>query len=516
MKMRIVSAASIAASLFLSMALAGAILTLWSVSRTQFYTDRMNLAHRSYEQHLLLSTHTYQLFKQYGDALLIGDQDEGVGERELIALIDENLAIIRGTIEEEIAMVGEEELEELELLDRLEAKIDKLISDFENDLSTQDPRTAYGELTVFLDQGIDETFRGLMDAALAEEQEEVAETREELAQVLSNTRTASYVFIALAFLISTLLMFAYWKGIRARAMDLMAGVERMRGGDLDNPPSVRGRDELGQLGSLLRKTAKNLKAQKQELLDRNDDLESIVVSRTRELQRLLDEAKAAERNRRRLLSDVSHELRTPLTIIQGESDVALRSASSDTEYREALTRARNAATHTASLVEDLLLIARKEEGKLAFQTERANVAQLVRDVADLFPVPVTLDLKTTDTTLEVDKLRIRQSLLALLNNARQHGGDDITLRLDTHEGLRISVIDNGEGLDDTDKAQVFERFFRGSNTAGKYDSGTGLGLPVVRAIAEGHGGSVAVEDAPGGGTVFSIILPRSQDMKEAS
>ena len=514
MQVRIVSAATAAAALFLALAIGGAVLVLWSVSRTQFYTERMNLAHRSYEQHLLLSSHTYQLFKQFGDALLIGDQDKGAGERALVALIEHDIEIIRATINAEIALVGEEELEELELLDRLEAKIHKVIEEFESDLARRDPSTAWAELTDFLDTSIDQNFRVLMDAALEEELEEVAETREDLARTMAAMRTTSYTFLALALLISALLVGGYLTHVRKRAIDLMEGVKRMRRGDLEHPPRVKGSDELGELGSLLRKTASNLLDQRQELLARNTDLETAVTDRTHELRRLLDEAKIAERNRRRLLSDVSHELRTPLTIIQGESDVALRSATTEKDYREALTRARDAAIHTASLVEDLLLIARKEEGKLSFQMEPTDVAQLVRDVADLFPGHVTLDLRATETNLPVDKLRIRQSVLALLGNAKQHGGNAITLRLDDHDGLRISVIDDGEGLTEADKLQVFDRFFRGSNAASKYDNGTGLGLPVVRAIAQGHNGSVQVEDAPGGGTVFSILLPSQHALKD--
>ncbi len=516
MKMKIVTSVTTAAALFLTLAIAGSLLVLWSASRTQFYSERMNLAHRSYEQHLLLSTHTYQLFKQFGDALLIGDQDFGAGERELITLINEDIDIIRGIINAEIALVGEEELEELEFLNLLEAKIRRIIDEFESDLSDRDPSIAWADLTIFLDTRIDQNFRALMNEALEEELEEVAESREELAQTMALMRTTSYAFLGLALLVSAFLAFGYWALVRKRAIDLMEGVERMRRGDLEKPPTVKGRDELGELGSLLRKTAASLLEQRQKLLNRNADLEAAVADRTRELQRLLDDAKSAERNRRRLLSDVSHELRTPLTIIQGESDVALRSATTDKEYREALTRARNAATHTASLVEDLLLIARKEEGKLSFRLEPTDISQLVRDVADLFHADVTLELNATQTTVAADKLRIRQSLLALLNNAKQHGGDHITLRLDDQNGLRISVIDNGDGLSDTEKSQVFDRFFRGPNAAGKYDNGTGLGLPVVRAIADGHQGSAHVEDAPGGGTVFSIVLPYEQTLKDAS
>ena len=111
--------------------------------------------------------------------------------------------------------------------------------------------------------------------------------------------------------------------------------------------------------------------------------------------------------------------------------------------------------------------------------------------------------------MQGDPDRIGQALMVLLENARHHGGDDILVRLDAApEGWRVAVEDNGAGMSDEDKAHAFERFYRGASAAGRYSSGVGLGLPIARAIAQAHKGSVTLEDRPDGGLIASLILPR--------
>lgn len=119
--------------LFLAMLLVclGAAALFWSVQQTQFHLARAHLAHSSYEAHLALSNHTYQLFKQYGDVLIIGDRDEGPGEQALIQAIRAALRAIRAVIADEIKLVDKEETEELSLLAEIEFKIETLIRSFE-------------------------------------------------------------------------------------------------------------------------------------------------------------------------------------------------------------------------------------------------------------------------------------------------------------------------------------------------------------------------------------------------
>ena len=107
-----------------------------------------------------------------------------------------------------------------------------------------------------------------------------------------------------------------------------------------------------------------------------------------------------------------------------------------------------------------------------------------------------------------DPGRVRQVVMILLENARLYGGSQISVRLDdTPNGYAVSVSDNGTGLAEDDLAHVFERFFRGSNAALRYDGGAGLGLPVAKAIVETHGGQIALTSTPGEGVEARFTLP---------
>ena len=109
--------------------------------------------------------------------------------------------------------------------------------------------------------------------------------------------------------------------------------------------------------------------------------------------------------------------------------------------------------------------------------------------------------------MRVDAARIRQALMILLDNAKRYGGDEIHMILETTpSGYRIAVEDNGPGMSDADKEVAFERFFRGSNSAERYDSGLGLGLPIAKGIVEAHGGTVQLEDSPLGGLCAVVHL----------
>jgi signal transduction histidine kinase len=522
--MRISSIASLCTAFFLMLCLAQAALVFWSVERTNFHTQRINLAHQSYERHLMLDSHTYQLFKQYGDAMLIGDRDGGTGEFKLTQLINDDIRNIRKLIGAEIELVGEEEIEELEALSEIEAKIKGLMRKFENKIrmstegpATINPETIWTDMSTILDSEIDEEFRALMVAALEEEEEEVIETREELKAEMDRIWLIGASLAISGFLMALFITVAYWRVIRSRFTLLMNGVERMNDGALDERINVGGKDEIGRVGGLLDEMAANVSQQRQVLQDRNSALEDAVASRTAELERLLEEARLAEVNRRRLLSDVSHELRTPLTIIQGESEVALRGEKSVEEYREALSRSRDAAAHTAELIDDLLLISRKEEGQLRLKRETTDLVWFLSDVVALFPANIDFNVEVKTAPAEIDRLRFRQSLLALLNNARVYGGSTIEVSLaENTDAFRITVADDGPGLADTEKDSVFQRFFRGSNASDSYREGSGLGLPIVRTIAEAHSGSAGVDDRVGGGSAFYIDLPKAKGLRAVS
>jgi len=145
------------------------------------------------------------------------------------------------------------------------------------------------------------------------------------------------------------------------------------------------------------------------------------------------------------------------------------------------------------------------------------MVSFLSDCVSLFPAPIDVSFDRERASAQIDRLKMRQCVLALLNNARLHGGGVIRMRLTSQTSrLRITVADNGSGLSATEKAHVFERFYRGAHNTIDERDGSGLGLPIVRAITEAHGGEVTVEDAPGGGAQFHIDLDKLEALRVVS
>ncbi len=129
--MTLVTRLGVLFAVILSVSLFAAALSVWGSRQTQFHVARVSLAHAALEGYLSLSNNTYQLFKQYGDALIIGDRDQGRGERELVAAIRRDIASLRRIIGSEIDLVGEDEIGELEALSVIATKIEELIVAFD-------------------------------------------------------------------------------------------------------------------------------------------------------------------------------------------------------------------------------------------------------------------------------------------------------------------------------------------------------------------------------------------------
>ena len=294
---------------------------------------------------------------------------------------------------------------------------------------------------------------------------------------------------------------------------LRAGVARFRGGDLGTPVDVAADDELGAIAVTLNEMASSIAAQTRRLARHGERLEGQVRERTAQLEASLAAARRADDNRRRTLANVGHELRTPLTVIRGEADIALRGASTDPQaYRAALERTREAAVHTATLVDDLLFVARNERGEARLALERVDLVRLVRDTLATFAAGTALRPGPLAAPLRADPHRVRQALLVLVDNASRHGGGRAGGRVEVRvergeDAWHVLVEDDGPGMDEADKAVAFTRFFRGSNAAERYGDGLGLGLPVALSIAEAHGGTITLRDADGGGLVAALVLP---------
>ena len=492
--------------------------TLYSLEKSRWWDARIQLAQESHSLHKDLEANLYRLFKQHGDALLIGDRDGGAGERDLKERINKNISDIRGAIGREIEMVGEEEIEELELLGEIEDAIRQVNAALLTLSASGEPleTTAQIErLADLLDREIDVRLAQLIEEALEEEIEEVEETVEDAAAFRAWNESLVYGLLLVALLLILVGFLSFNRQIRTPLMRLKDSIAKLRQADYGQPVALGGSREFRDLGNVLGDMASSLTQREISREEQQQQLEAIVEKRTKELQRLIDRLELGEENRKRLMADISHELRTPLTIILGEADVALRKSTDLTdEMSDALARIRDSAKHTNQIVDDMLTVARQEAGQLRLDRRKADLRKIVSEAMDMFPHDIRFDMPTEPVLLSVDEVRLRQSVLALLQNARRYGGPTIVASLlTTSTGFRITVEDDGPGLSEDEKRSAFVRFFRGSNASGQGTEGSGLGLPVVKSIVEAHGGQVSLGDSELGGLIVYIDLPQNPNVR---
>jgi two-component system OmpR family sensor kinase len=249
----------------------------------------------------------------------------------------------------------------------------------------------------------------------------------------------------------------------------------------------------------------------------HDEVGDLAIAFNRMLD-YLDEAMraraASEERMRRFAADASHELRTPLTAISGYTDVLLMGAKDDPpEADRVLHVMREEIRRMRRLVQDLLTLARLDEGQEGMRQEQIAVAPLLREVATAAaPLAGTrrVRIEVTDEDLLVigDHDRLIQVLLNLLDNAIKFTRADGTICLRAaREGpaILIEVADDGVGIPPAHLGRVFERFYQ-SDTA-RNERGAGLGLAIVEAIVRAHGGTVQASSVLGHGTTISVRLP---------
>jgi heavy metal sensor kinase len=230
------------------------------------------------------------------------------------------------------------------------------------------------------------------------------------------------------------------------------------------------------------------------------------------LNGMLGRLEAAIERERAFVDDASHELRTPLAMHKTELELALRYAKTREEMRAAISSAIVEVDRLSRLAEDLLVLARSAEGKLALDLRRVGVADLFGDLRERFSARVTeagraLVIEPANgLTVEGDRLRLEQALTNLVENAIEHGAGQITIRVREEDGeVTIHVEDRGQGFAPDFVGRAFERFSRGDPSRG--GDGTGLGLAIVEAIARAHRGSAHAANRDGSGADVWIELP---------
>lgn len=230
------------------------------------------------------------------------------------------------------------------------------------------------------------------------------------------------------------------------------------------------------------------------------------------LNSLLARLEEAFRKEARFLDQASHELRTPLAVLKMELDLAATQATDPQELRDALLNASAEADRLVRLAEDLLVLARLRNGRLPVRRTPVDVRELVGSVCAAHERLANaaggrIEWTATTGIVLLDPSRVRQAIEDLLDNAVRHGGGQIeVLANGTHKGVEIVVRDRGPGFPSQMLGRPLEPFSRRASPEEDGVDGPGLGLAIVRAVAEAHGGSVSLQNRDSGGASVTLIL----------
>jgi heavy metal sensor kinase len=230
---------------------------------------------------------------------------------------------------------------------------------------------------------------------------------------------------------------------------------------------------------------------------------------------------------RQFSTDVSHELRTPLTILRGQLEVALFTAETKEQYREAIVDSLQDIERLGQIVRALLLLSQAETGQVLLQRTTLDLAELVRDIADQFEIPAEgAQVKLTifapgPCDANLDRVQIERMLSNLLSNAIKFtpAGGEVMVSLESHDGQAIlTVADTGRGIPPNHLPHIFDRFYRVTthDEAASPEKGLGLGLSFVAWIAKAHQGAIHVESEQGKGTSFVVTIPLALESNAVS
>ncbi len=232
------------------------------------------------------------------------------------------------------------------------------------------------------------------------------------------------------------------------------------------------------------------------------------------LNAMLGRLEDAFAHERRFVADASHELRTPLALLKTELEVALRRPRSRAELEAALHSAAEETDRLTRLAEDLLLIARFDQGRLPIRAEELSAQELLEATVDRFAArsgELGRSLGVApgpDLTLLADRARLEQALANLVENALAYGSGNVELSACGRAGeAELHVTDEGAGFPDGFAASAFDRFTRADES--RHGGGTGLGLSIVELIARAHGGEAGARNREEGGADVWISVPRA-------
>lgn len=268
--------------------------------------------------------------------------------------------------------------------------------------------------------------------------------------------------------------------------------KRISQGDLSERVPVQGSDELARLGASFNEMA--------------------------------DSLQDAERARRNMIADIAHELRTPISVVRSGLEGMMDDVLKPTPENVAALHGKTLLV--SRLVGDLQELALADAGRLSIEPERLSLPQVVGHILATIEgqfeeqgIELRTDLPDDLPHVHADRHRLEQILINLLSNALAHTPESGTVAVKADQrnasDVQVSVCDSGPGLSEDDAAHVFDRFYRADKSRSRHSGGSGLGLPIAKAIVEAHNGEIWAENAPDGGACFRFTLRIASDESDA-
>jgi signal transduction histidine kinase len=452
------------------------------------------------------------------NAWLLSAYEGGAAEQAAAAeQVDAEVRAYLATIAEERAVIGSEEAalahqdEEARQGEELAAVVAKLRADTE---AGEAPPAADGHLM---------ERRRLRYLAAQIEQRERAEAADALAR-MQNLKTKTTYTGAGILALTAILCLGGVATMSARIGRPLRCLEEAadrvgRGEPSIAPLPLRGFTEVRHVADAFNRLEDELGVQRTVVARHAEHLEAQVAERTADLAASNARLADIDRTRRLFFSKVSHELRTPATVIRAEAEVALRKPDAAAEdLREALEHVVANSAFLQRRLDDLLALARAEDGRIVLQREPVRLRQLLADVAALAePYTRSSGMRligevggggVDGPTVIGDASWLQQALLALVDNAAKFapGSPALRLSLFTEGGTAtIRVADGGPGVAAEALPLLFDSFYQGPGAAGA--GGAGLGLSVTRWVVEQHGGKVSARNVEGRGLLIELKLP---------
>ena len=386
-------------------------------------------------------------------------------------------------------------------------------------------RQAWDALAEVFEQSEGRDLRQLIAQSIARESSAMLRERAAADGSLARMR-ALWTGMALALALGALGATVYFGRALRRPLDaLAAGAHALQRGQLQHRIDLAGRDEFADVARSMNAMANELEQHRAREAQQRHVLEATVRERTQDLHRANETLQRTDLRRRQLLADISHELRTPTTALRGEAEITLRGAEKPaSEYQAALRRIVDTSRQLGAVIDDLLAMARSDMETLSLVRQPVALQQPLLDalgqaaaLAREHQVTLVCEGSLPDS-LQVfgDSQRLTQLMLLLLDNAVRYSHRGGTVRCsmrDVGDAVEVQVADEGIGIPAQELAQVFERHFRGEAARRHRASGSGLGLPIARALVQAHGGSLTLHspqlpgDGGGRGTLAVLRLP---------